>query len=239
MQLIGVALQAKFFPYHYAGLWPMTAMLAALGWWRTLCWCSKRHVSLAIPLAGLFIYFFQYRSATKHLPQSWWQRAQRRYRLLAGGMSDTATIDELASVADVDSRQNRALAKKINRLVGANQYIYIFGFEPVVYSLSNSKSSSRFIYNVPQRAPWSAAWAQAQLINDLKRNPPAAMVVAHGDAMPHVTGNATSSYDIMRSSFPALRKMLEQGYTHAERSGDFEIFVRLKRAGVQRQSPRD
>lgn len=234
IQLVGIALQAKFFPYHYAGLWPMTAMLAALGWWRALTWCNERSIAFSALLGLAFVFAFQFQSATKHLPQTWWQRAKRRYRLIAGGLRDTATIDELASVADVDSRQNRQLARDINRLIGQEKYIYIFGFEPVVYALSNNRSSSRFIYNVPQRAPWSARFAQDELMLELKTKEPEVIVVAHGDAMPHVTGNITSSYDIMRTSFPALRRLLENKYRHAKRSGDFEIFVRNEQP---RQTP--
>ena len=105
--------------------------------------------------------------------------------------------DRLGSVADVSAGANRRVAAEIARRVPADGHVYVWGFEPVIYDMSERPSASRFIYNVPQRASWAAQWARSELMKDLRARPPHLIVVASGDPLPMVTGDGSDSVDAL------------------------------------------
>jgi hypothetical protein len=103
--------------------------------------------------------------------------------------------------------------------------VFVWGFEPVIYWLSEREPASRFIYNVPQRCPWEEQAARRLLMQDLAHNPPSLVVVQSRDVFPSVTGNGLDSKDSL-PDFPELRLYIEEGYTHVRKIEDFEIYAR-------------
>jgi len=228
IQLVGVALQGKFFPYHYAGCWPASAMVAALGWWGLWRWAvaSGRRALAGVTLGWLLA--LAAHTATTDVYGHFWIRSLRRARVFLFDRDDQATIDGLASVADVDAGANRRMADAIVAHTAPDDPIYVWGFEPVLYDLADRPAASRYIYDVPQRVTWSATWARRELMEDLLATPPAAIVVASDDAMFQVTGDAMSSADLIDdpNGFPALRGLLLTAYRRAEAIGDLTLFLR-------------
>ncbi len=230
VQLVGVALQAKFFAYHYAGLWPITSLLAALGWWELWAWARRRGASTVVAVACAAAVVAVLRTATKDLPESFWRRSVRRLALVVGP-HDHATADALASVADVSAARNRAVAEVLTRRVPEGHPIFIWGFEPVIYDLADRPSASGFVYNVPQRVPWAAEASRRELMEHLRRVPPAAIVVAAHDVLPMVTGNGSDSRAVLES-FESLRSFIRAGFGEPERVHDFEIYFRRRARGT-------
>ena len=95
----------------------------------------------------------------------------------------------------------------------------------MLYWLAQRRSSSRFIYNVPQRTEISENLARAELSSDLERTPPAVIVVEGGDAIPSVTGNALDSAASMQN-FHELREFITQNYVLFDRVGNLQLFER-------------
>jgi len=226
IQLVGVALQAKFFPYHFAACWPLTAMLAALGWWHAWRWARGRGRKTMVGLAIFMAVVTSLRTAAKDVHESWWRRTARRVRVYITGARDQLALDGLASVADVSARGNREVAAELRRRVPPNGVVYIWGFEPVIYDLAERRFASKYIYNVPQRVEWAAKEARPQLMADLKRTPPDAVVVAYHDVFPMVTGNAIGSEDVLAKDFAELRDMLASDYRKLKHINDFDIYLR-------------
>jgi len=227
MQLLGVALQGKFFPYHYAALWPITAMVAALGWWKLWRYTvdNRGRVAVAVLSVGALV-VASMRTATKDVPGSFWQRSLRRARVMLIDRGDQEVLDNLATVADVDAKGNRDVAAELRRRVPADGVVYIWGFEPVIYDLAERAFASRYIYNVPQRVDWAAERTRHELLADLHSRPPDVMVIADADVFPMVTGNAIGSREIMEKHFPELRTFVESGYGKVKRVQDFDIWVK-------------
>lgn len=224
IQLLGVAMQGKFFPYHYGAAWPATGMLAALGWW--WLWeraCARRLVGIA-SFVALALSVGRMRAATKDVADSFWSRSGARFAMLAGGPRDDALRDSLASVADVDAGANRAVAAMLHERVAADRSVYVWGFEPVMYDQSERRSASRYVYNVPQRVAWAAEPTRAQLMRELAADPPAAIVVAHNDVFPMVTGDLLDSAGSL-AQFWALRQLLDERYELAQRIQDFDVYL--------------
>jgi hypothetical protein len=227
IHLVGVALQGKFFPYHYAATWPFTAILSALGWEHAWRWARERGRVRMAGLALALVVCGSLRTAAKDVPESWWIRAARRVRLLAGGWRERDTIDGLASVADVSAGGNRKVADALRTRVPAGGSAYIWGFEPIIYDLAGVRSASRYIYNVPQRVEWAARATRGELMCELYAERPAAIVVASGDVFPMVTGNAIGSSDVMEKDFAELRELIARDYRKQQRIDDFDLYLRV------------
>src|SRR5690606_29633139 len=119
-------------------------------------------------------------------PGGFWKRSVKRmeYLLSAGRSINRAELDdELHYVAGYNLAIARATAQEVRRVVPPGGYLYVWGFEPAIYSLSETRPSSRYIYNVPQRAKWQSERAWQTLTQDLATHPPAAVITQRRDAM--------------------------------------------------------
>jgi hypothetical protein len=224
MHLAGVVMQAKFFPYHYGATWPLTAMLAALGLWKAWERCARRGPLAAAALAAALLVVGLARSATKDVAGSYLARCAARVALLAAGGRDQAAIDRLASVADVNAGANRQVAALLRERVAPGEPVFVWGFEPVIYDLAERPSSTRYLYDVPQRASWAWQESRDALMRDLAARLPAAIVVERNDVFPMVTGDALDSRDTL-GRFPELTALLAERYELAATIEDFEIYL--------------
>jgi hypothetical protein len=225
VHITGVVMQAKFFPYHWGATFPLTALLAGLGIVKLLRWsASKGPVALAgatITLVGVSIL----RAPVPNLASNLFGRAAERFDLFVRGPMDLARRDALASVADVNAGENRAVAAYVKAHTKPSDRLFVWGFECVIYDMADRPIASRYIYNVPQRAVWSRTEMQAQLMPELLANKPAAIVVEHNDIFPMVTGD---NLDSARSlwQFQELRELIANEYDLTTSIGDFDVYMR-------------
>lgn len=225
MHLVGVAMQGKFFPYHYGATWPLTALLAALGFLRVWDFLVARGRGAGVVVFFLFfgvVCFF--RTATKDVEKSFLQRCGQRISLITKSPRDQAAFDALASVADVNSAANREVAAFLRARVPADRKVFVWGFEPVIYDLADRLPATRYLYDVPQRVAWAKEKEREALMRDLDAGRPAAIVVEHHDVFPMVTGDAIDSADTLKD-FPALRDRIAERYERATTIEDFDVYL--------------
>lgn len=228
MHAAGIAMQGKFFAYHYSATLPLVCFLAGLGYYKL--W---RRLFMAGPSGILaFIMFVvmvgAMRAGVGDLSQSfWWRSATRtRYLLGIGEVGTRELLDkELYSVADYDLDAARRTALELRRCTSAQSTVYIWGFEPVVYWMAERRPASRFIYDVPQRVQWGSQMARQELMASLERERPEAVVVQRGDIFPAVTGNWSDSAGAL-SSFPQLDGWLRREFTWSTSQGSFDVYER-------------
>ncbi len=225
-QVLGIALQSKFFAYHHGATFPFLALMAAPGLWK-LWQASKKLRWIGPPLFGIgLVATADARSATVDLPETFLQRSQQRTLALWSTPEERARMDgRLYSVADVDYAANQQVADWLRTHTKAGDSIYLWGFEPHIYHASGRRPASKFIYNVPQRVAWENRWAKDWLMDELRRSPPAAIVVQHGDVFGRVTGNHKDSARALEE-FPELRHFIGNGYEIRERIRDFDVYAR-------------
>jgi hypothetical protein len=222
--LLGVALQAKFFLYHYAAVLPLTGLLAGWGYWKVWIWTRSSALAglaTAAVLAAVTL------DAVPGLPspRPFWGRTAKRLSTVAQPALRTPVRDALYSLGDVDARSNREVAEWLNRNTPEDSTLFIWGFEPAIYELSGRRPASRYVHDVPQRAAWAGEKSRRILIEELTASPPAAIVVVHEDRLPWVTGNRKDSYESLRD-FPELTQILQSRYGPAKRIDDLEIRLR-------------
>jgi hypothetical protein len=225
VHIAGVILQGKFFAYHYGSAWPLTALLAALGFMRLWDRLATRGgpFGAALFFAG-FAVVCTMRTATLSTQTSFSHRSLVRYALLLTSLRDQAALDGLASLHDVNASSNRKVAAFLRTYVPADRKIFIWGFEPVIYDLADRMPATRYIMDVPQRWAWAKEKERATLMGDLDAGRPAAIVVEHRDVFPWATGDALDSAKAL-ADFPALRDRIAERYQRATSIEDFDVYL--------------
>lgn len=225
VHVIGVTMQGKFFPYHYGATWPLTALLVALGFWRVWEAARRRGLPMILAWFAAMALLPCGRTAAKDVPGSYSDRCFERLAMLFDpGATHAERWWNLASVADVSSMANQAVADFVRARAPTDRPILVWGFEPVIYDLADRRPATRYLYNVPQRVSWGRSEARDTLMRDITADPPAVIIVERHDVFPMVTGELLDSADSL-PGFGALRDYLDTRYELATTIEDFDIYV--------------
>ncbi len=225
LQLLGVALQARFYPYHYAATLTLWSLLAGWGIWKL--WLRVRGFPLGAPLAlaALVLLAVPAPSIITYGPYSFWERARMRTDLLLGRATPELE-SRLHSTGDVNYEVNRRAAAWIADGTPPDSSLFVWGFESSLYTMARRRPASRYVYNVPQRLAWRHRdRARRQLLDELRSDPPYAIVVVAHDVREGVTGNRLDSRAEL-DGFPELRRLLERDYAPVWHLEDLTIFSR-------------
>lgn len=228
IHIAGIAMQGKFFAYHYGATLPLIALLAGLGLYKLWRRCLVGGAGGAIAFFSFVVVAVPMRYAVRDLPQSFWERASIRFRYLLqiSPYDSREVLDaELGAVADYDLAAGREVARRLREQTDPDDSVLIWGFEPVIYWLADRTPATRFIYNVPQRSRWEQTHARRELMKDLSRGVPAALVIQRNDVFQWVTGDSLDSKAAL-ADFPELARMLDAEFTYASSVGSFEIYER-------------
>jgi hypothetical protein len=230
VQLAGVAMQGKFFAYHYAATLPLIALVSGVGLYKLWRRMAIGSASGAIAFLSFIVVTAAMRLPVRDTPEGFWHRSLVRlgYLFRVGPVSSREELDQaLYYVADYDLDADRRVALEVARRLPAGRTAYVWGFEPAIYWLSGAEPASRFIYNVPQRALWQREKARRDLLEDLTNKPPALVVVQRRDVFPSVTGSPYDSADSL-PDFPELERWLSSGYSLTNSIEDFDIYEQNK-----------
>jgi hypothetical protein len=203
--LAGVALQGRFFAYHYGAAVPLLALLAGFGLWK-LTRVGER-IAFGVVLLALALVTLANANGLKEPVEG---SLGERLRHFDDGRTYTQPL--------------RGVADWIAGHTAPDDALYVWGFQPMLYPLSERRPASRYVYNAPQRAAWYAQHAKEALMAELEADPPEAIAVEQGDVHPGTTGNAQDSTAALEQ-FPRLRRFLE-AYEPAARLGAFTIYLR-------------
>jgi hypothetical protein len=227
LQVTGIAMQGKFFQYHYGATLPLVSFIAGLGLYKLFRRCLAGGVGGVLAFAAFLGVTVAMRQAVRDLPQDFWERSAMRlsYLLRRPPFERREALDqELGYVADYNLAADREVSLEVRARTRSDQPIYIWGFEPVIYWLADRTPSSRFIYNVPQRTMWERDYARRELLADLKRRPPALVVVQQNDVFHGVTGDDLDSKRAL-PTFPELDQLVATRYELVKTIEDFQIYA--------------
>ncbi len=226
----GIAMQSKFYQYHFSATLPFLSLIATLGFWKLWFWLRlpglQRTAFFALGIGALA----NMRFATNDVPLGYWTRASERLRFLVS-QSSYANREQLDAalyhVGGYNLSDNQQISRTVARLSNPNDAIFVWGFEPSIYLFSQRGPASRFIYNVPQRATWKGEEARSMLLGDLKRRPPKVIVVERQDIFPSVVGNALDSAASLEQ-FVELSSLIREGYVLALQTERFDVYQKTQ-----------
>jgi Dolichyl-phosphate-mannose-protein mannosyltransferase len=228
IQIAGIAMQGKFFPYHYAATLVLVSLLAGIGVYKLFRRCLVSGPGSMLALALFVLVAIDMRDAVNDLPQRFRDRLQLRlsFLLRRGEHQSRADLDrDLSYVADYNLDADRQVALDIRSRTSSGDPVFIWGFEPSTYFLADRPLASRWIYDVPQRTPWQRDFSRRELLADLSLNRPKVIVVERRDVFPSVTGSPLDSRDEL-PNFPELKSLLEHQYRKVREIEDFELYER-------------
>ncbi len=226
LHITGVAMQGKFFPYHYGATLPLIGFIAGLGYYKLWRRCLQGGAGGVVAFVAFIWACTAMRQAARDLPQDFWERSRDRlaYMFRKAPFDTREALDkELYYVADYNLDADRALALDLRSRTHGSERAFVWGFEPIIYWLADRPPSSRFIYNVAQRTDWQKDYARRELMRDLREHPPGVFIVQHNDVFPSVTGH---DWDSKREllGFPELLVWLDEHYEQVQTIEDFDIY---------------
>jgi hypothetical protein len=226
VHLAGIAMQGKFFQYHYAATLPLVAFLAGLGMYKLWRRSLTAGPSGMLAFVSFVVVAASMRTAVRDLG-SFWGRSITRISFAFGQApyESRELLDKaLYNVADYSLDANRQVALELRHSTPEGAAIFVWGFEPGIYWLSERRLASHFIYDVAQRVPWARDRARRELMADLARTPPAAIVVQHGDRFEWVTGDERDSSEAL-GEFPELAELIAAKYRLEKTIEDFDVYL--------------
>ena len=105
--------------------------------------------------------------------------------------------------------------------------IFFWGFQPLVYFMSERKSPSRFISNMPLVAAWSVPEWRDEVVEDLKNSPPKFFIVGRDDELPSILYIPYDSEHAL-AAFPQLAGFVAENYYPVYDLGVFIVYQRMQ-----------
>jgi 4-amino-4-deoxy-L-arabinose transferase-like glycosyltransferase len=211
--------QGKFYSYHWLPALPPLCLLAAQGLravGNVLRAATSPRAARALSAASILLLL-------AILSGAYWQALGWPVRYLTGGMSCAVFTERYDKYGDFSLLADKEVAAFVRERTAPDDRIFIWGFEPLIYSLSGRRPASRFIYTVPLVTDWSPSEWRRELMRELERNRPRAIVVAHNDVLPWMTGRYDDSAAQLMA-FPEMERLLAGRYREVERIEDFGIW---------------
>jgi hypothetical protein len=214
--LLSVWAQGKFFQYHFGLLLGGFALLLALLLHRAGRRIGRRSALLLGVLLLLAGFEVDHR---------------QRWRELAPWLAGRASLEEVwhrenYRTRDMSLRENVAVGRWLARHTERDDRILVWSYDPMVYVLAERDMVGRFPYTYPLVVRWAPVERyEEELMDDLRADPPAAIVIGSGDAVRLVTGHGFDSWKTFRR-FEALRRWVDAEYPVEQRVGRFRVRLR-------------
>lgn len=126
---------------------------------------------------------------------------------------------------DYSPRVDMEVAAYIQAHTAPEETVFVWGFEPTIYFLSQRACASRFIYNYPLygRYPWPEL--RDECLMELERRPPRYIVVVRNDSIPWVTGTTDDSQQAL-AGFEGLVRLMTRRYELETAIEDMTLYRR-------------
>jgi len=218
--------QARYFHYH---MLPVIAPLALLGsqgllsLWsypalsKTVLSVKIRAVFIAVIALLLFIAIYPHMRLTYNFTKVFFygkgtKEFNDRFFTGQDGFS-------LTTITDV--------AQYIKKNTAKEDSILVWGFDPLVYLLSDRQAPTRFFFSAPLSASFNSKrndWKQ-EFLNDIRNARPCYIVVVVNDMLKNkfMANVKKDSLSLLRE-FPDFSNFLEQNYVLENKIGDFFLY---------------
>ena len=210
--------QAKGYDYHWLPMLPPLALLGADTADRLIDlaarngWAKRSQVPATLLTVLLFL-VIQW--------QGIWPKAINYLR----GLEDQIAYYGRFQAGEFVADESLAVANYLAERVAAGDSLYIWGFRPEVYYLSQLKPATRFIFQFPLVAPWyPQSWRQEN-VDVLWAALPSYVLVLQVDYMPFVTGRDEDSNTLLQE-YNELNDWLIFNYEREAQIGNFFLWRR-------------
>jgi len=216
--IVCIVIQGKLFYYHALPLIFALSIPAGSGFqiaWNFVKNLKARRIIFYIVVSVLIFSAIEYRLFC--LSQG---IASLKY---TGSLNDAYA--SIGTRGDYDFKASLELAQYTKSRSMPSDTVYIWGFEPIVYYLSERRCPSKFIYNVPLFGAFEKLGNRSQLLSSLIANKPKFFIIQKNDYLPHVTRRKINSLEALKE-FPELSDFLKNNYAVEKNTENFLILSR-------------
>ena len=108
----------------------------------------------------------------------------------------------------------------------ADEPIYLWGSNSLIYFLAEKKPPTRFVLNMGVMADWGKPSWKDEVARGVKSAKPRLIIVTKNDALPQVTYVNMDSASYLQNNFAELNNYIVQNYRPAAELKDFVIYTR-------------
>ncbi len=234
--LAQVFFQGKFWVYHYHVVLLPLALLAAFGVQALAETLARSGVHTQRATWGLGLISIGLIGVSYGPTLDAYVRQHRILERWEGQLSDTAWHETYRwGGTDYDYAETVAAAQQVGLSSSPGDRVFVWGFEPSLYWLAQRTPSSRFFYDYPlsRRFGEIAARHEMQLLEDLRSNPPAVVVVVARDA----NDLESRASDQQLKEHPRLADWIALNFRARWKLGDFTGYERIDREPPSPSTP--
>jgi 4-amino-4-deoxy-L-arabinose transferase-like glycosyltransferase len=224
MGYVGVLIQAKFFWYHFLAVLPFLAILGGKGLADIMLWLSEaqRRIVTALAMAALALGLLLLSPAVTGESLQQWRGVAEYY---GGPAKREAFNNQFGPYAGgtFSYLADDQVARYVKERSQPGETIYVYGYDALVYLLSERDSASRFFYVFPVIATWTPPSWRAEWINELETKAPRYILVQANEGAPWITGlhEDTGRY---AAHDPDLQRLLAANYQLETTIEDFTLY---------------
>ena len=207
--------QGKGYDYHWLPMLPPLVVIGAVGVVRGIDASSRRsgqrvrlHVGAAVALLGVMAALL-------------WSRALPYLT----GQEDQAAYFSRFVAGEVSADESLRVAEFLRERVVPGDSLFIWGFRPEVYYMSQLNPAVRFIFQFPLVAEWYPPEWREETVEILWAAVPPYVLVLQVDYMPWVTGSDDDSNTLLQA-YPEMNDWLVYNYERETQIGNFFIWRR-------------
>jgi hypothetical protein len=206
-----VVSQGRFFTYHWVPLSAVLAVTAAVG-------CAQL-VEARVPAAVL---------AGTLLVASAWGPVDAAVRRVIDARADDRTYRDAFVKADFSAAKDKRISAWLREHTEPDDAVLLWGYEPAVFFLSHRSSATRFGYTLPVVGEGGRTRLvnryRAELVADVRRDPPPYVVIVEGDTNPVVPDGSRRAFE----EFPELESFVSSRYEEVATIGHDATVLRLQ-----------
>ena len=221
--LVIMLMQAKGYDYHWLPMLPPLALLGALGVTTGLrtegkglsffsVFSPRTSVLLSRLLLAALLFIMAFVINARAISYVFGNEGQIGYytNFIAG---------------EFNAAESQRVADLLRERVVPGDSLFIWGFRPEIYYLSQLKPATRFIFQFPLVADWYPPEWREQTADLLWAAVPPYVLVAQVDYMPWVTGSEDDSNTLLQQ-YPELNDWLMYNYVLDSRIGNIFVWRR-------------
>ncbi len=218
---LNVAIQGKFFDYHWVPVYVPLSIISSLGIIYFLK-NFKKHKRLFVVISFCtfifsIIFFLRVNRFYKDSINYLQGKITRRLYL--------SRLGRFPSKYDFSPHTNEVLATYIKQNTQVEDFIYIWGAHPEIYVLSNRRSASKFLMAHQLYCSWAPSKWREDFLRELNKKIPRLFIVTKGDLFPEVSGVLKDSRQQLKE-FRKLNSFLADNYFLVKEIDMFSVYKR-------------
>ena len=227
--LLGFFMQRRLYHYHIVPVIVPLALMGAQGYvdlWSSPFWNQKFIFAKRKSLIALIVVLLFISAVWPHVILTY-----QFTRMLVKKDGMLELYDQYFQAPGVFSLRttiNAATYIKEHSVQG--DYIFVWGFQPLLYFLAERDAPTRFFFNAPLLAPFNPRlydWRQ-EVIAAIQKTPPRYIIVADQDVLINnlMAGTNTDSQSALQG-FPELTAILRVQYVYEKRIDNLLVYRRI------------